>query len=229
LDAAAPIGPILDRIFGDVTRDVNRTGSLSDDLVLVFTAGRFYQQALQLWDTDPEFAFLNLVNAGEVLVSGIDFDPSELEDESLTLLLSEIDARLEPATAQKLRGKFFGQISRRFRKGLAKLLNTPFYSGGESSRDFLCLTPDNIEKHLKAAYSLRSRFLHVGTRFGSWVAFSPDGAEISLGPSAYGDTEWKKLTALVPTLTGLERVIRFCLLRFIHQRTSPIHPLLDGN
>jgi hypothetical protein len=227
LDKAPLLVPILDSIFGDVHRDISRNGSLSDDLIRAFTAGRFYQQALQAYDSDPEFAFLNLVNAGEVLVSGLKFEESELKDECLTAVLAEIDAKLEPTAAKQIRKKFFGQISRRFRKGLAKLLNPAFFSGSESTRDFLCLKPENIEKHLKAAYDLRSRFLHVGTRFGGFITASPDHEEISLAPAAYGDTEWKKLTAIVPTLAGLERVIRFCLLRFVHQRASAVHPSLD--
>jgi hypothetical protein len=226
LDEATPLVPILDSIFGDVHRDISRADSLSDDLIRAFTAGRFYQQALQAYDSDPEFAFLNLVNAGEVLVSGLPFEESELKDECLTTVLAEIDAKLEPATAQRIRKKFFGQISRRFRKGLAKLLNPAFFSGSESTRDFLRLKPENVEKRLQAVYDLRSIFLHEGRRFGGFVISGPDHEEISLGPAAYGDSDWKKLTAKVPTLAGLERVIRFCLLRFVHQRASALHSLL---
>ncbi|HEX8313108.1 MAG TPA: hypothetical protein VF614_17415, partial [Chthoniobacteraceae bacterium] len=223
LDAAEPIVPIFDSIFAHV----NETGSLSDGLNLVFTAGRFYQQALQQYDSDPELAFLSLVNAGEVLVSGLTFTTAELQDKELTAQLAEIDEKLDPELAADIRAKFFGQISRRFRRGLAKLLNAAFYAGSESTNDLYRLQPETIEKHLRAAYDLRSKFLHAGTRFGGWVKSPVQGAETSIGTPAFGTADWKKLITAIPTLGGLERVIRFALMRFIHQRISPICPLLD--
>ena len=222
-DEAQPLVPILDRIFAEV----NGTGSLSKDLNLAFTAGRFYQQALQQYDSDTELAFLSLVNAGEVLVSGLKFTKAELRDDKLTAMLAEIDRCVKPETAAELKERFFRQISRRFRKGLTKSLNANFYSGSESAKDFLRLKPENIEKHLRAAYDLRSTFLHAGTRFGVWVLSDGEGSETSIGTPAYGDSDWKKLIAAIPTLNGLERVIRFALLRFIHKRISSLNQLLD--
>jgi len=215
------------RILEQVFDEVDETRQLSQDLLLAFTAGRFYQQALQQYDSDPELAFLSLINAGEVLVSGLQFTENELGDEQLTVLLGEIDAQLSPGTASALRKKLFGQISRRFRKGLSKSLNENFYLGSESAEAFLRFTSENVEKHLKAAYSLRSQFLHAGTRFGNWVSTDYQGSEIFIGTPAFGDSEWKKLIAAIPTLGGLERVIRFSILRFIHQRISPLHVSLD--
>ena len=222
-DEAKLLLPILDRIFAEV----DGNGTLSKDLLLSFTAGRFYQQALQQYDSDPELAFLSLVNAGEVLVRGLVFTTEELQDEMRTSLLREIDVRLGPETAAIIRKKFFGQISRRFRKGLSRLLNESFYQGSEAKLPFSRLTSQKMERHMKAAYSLRSQFLHAGTRFGSWVSFVHQGAEVSIGTPAYGDAGWKRLLAAVPTLNGLERVIRFALLRYIHQRVSRLHVSLD--
>lgn len=222
-DEATLLMPMLDRVFAEV----DGTGQLSPDILLAFTAGRFYQQALQQYDSDPELAFLNLVNAGEVLASGLPFTEAELGDEQVAVLLAEIDAQLKPESASALRKKFFGQISRRFRKGLTKMLNEHFYLGAESTKEFLRFKPENMEKHLKAAYALRSQFLHAGTRFGSWVSMDFQGSDIFIGTPAFGDSEWKKLIAAIPTLVGLERVIRFSVLRFIHQRISPLHASLD--
>jgi hypothetical protein len=222
-DEATPLIPLLDQVFVEV----HGTGQLSQDLLLAFTAGRFYQQALQQYDSDPELSFLSLVNAGEVLVSGWPLTETDLTDEDLTAMIAEIDMKLSAETALALKKKFFGQISRKFRKGLSKSLNEHFYLGSESTEEFLCLKPENVEKHLKAAYALRSRFLHAGARFGNWVSLDYQGAEISIGTPAVGDPEWKKLISAIPTLGGLERVIRFAVLRFIHQRISPLHAWLD--
>jgi len=181
---------------------------------------------LQLYDADPEFAFLSLVNAGEVLASGLQLGDDDLYDDELKELLVEIEVKAGQETAQKLKKRLF-QVRRKFTCGLARLLNTAFFEGSESAQDFFRLKPDNIEKHLKAAYDLRSRFLHVGTRFGNWVSVSHEGAEVMIGEPAYGDPDWKRLISRIPTLGGLERIIRFCLLRFMHQRISILHPLLD--
>ena len=220
---AAVLVPILDRIF----EVVDGADTISDDINTTYTAGRFYQQALQLYEDDAELSFLSLVNAGEVLVSSVAFSEDELKDEQTDTMLVEIEEKLTSGTAAKLKKMLFGQISRRFRVGLAKLLNGNFYDGSECTRDFLKLKPESILKHLKAAYTVRSQFLHNGTRFGQWVLSLEGGSEIMAGVPAYGSNDWKKLISNIPTLYGLERVIRFCLLRFVHQRISPIHPLLE--
>lgn len=221
-EQAAVLIPILDRVF----EVVDGADTISDDINTAYTAGRFYQQALQLYEDDAELSFLSLVNAGEVLVSSVIFNEDELKDEQTDTMLVEIEEKLTSDTATKLKKMLFGQISRRFRVGLAKLLNETFYNGSECTNDFLKLKPESILKHLKAAYAVRSQFLHSGTRFGQWVLSLEGGSEIMVGVPAYGSSDWKKLISNIPTLYGLERVIRFCLLRFIHQRISRIHSLL---
>jgi hypothetical protein len=187
--------PILNSVFSEVTRDVKKDGSLPEPLVLAYTAGRFYQKALEMFESEPEFAFLSLINSGEVLVSGLKFENSELEDAALNTIMSEVDAKLEPKIAEEIRKRFFGQISRRFRKGLVKLLNSAFFAGSETE-EFLRLTPTNVEDRLKAAYELRSIFMHEGTPFGWVVSHDYQGNEISLGQAAYGEDRWKKITGM---------------------------------
>lgn len=107
LDEATALIPILEQVFREVTRDISQTNLLPSDLILAFTAGRFYQQALQLYDTDPEFAFLSLVNAGEVLASGLQFGEDELYDVELKALLVEIEAKVGQDTTEKLKKRLF--------------------------------------------------------------------------------------------------------------------------
>lgn len=222
LHTALPLLPMLDAIV----LEINENKPLSVDLELALAAGRFYLQALQLFESDPELAFLSLVSAGEVLVGGLDFSRDGVYDNDTEELIVEIKEKLGDAKAEKIRQLF--KVSRKFRVGLRKLVNTAFFEGSESQDAFYRLTPDEFEMRIAAAYELRSKFLHKGTRFGVWVTiFDHQNADVSIGPPAYGDAEWKKLISRVPTLVGMERVIRFCLLRFMHQKVSRLHEKLD--
>jgi len=223
LHEAKPLLPILDAVF----LEINEKKSVSPELELAFTAGRFYLQALQLFESDPELAFLSLVNAGEVLVSGLEFSEDEIYDKDAQELLAEIKEKLGDTKAEKVRDRFF-QIRRKFRVGLSKLVNRTFFEGSESQDEFYKFKPDEFDMRIAAAYDLRSNFLHAGKKFGVWVEIMGHrNADVSIGLPAYGDQEWKKLISRIPTLVGMERVIRFCLLRFLHQNVSPLHDKLN--
>jgi hypothetical protein len=223
LHEAKQLLPILETVI----LEINENKPVSKELELAFTAGRFYLQALQLFEPDPELAFLSLINAGEVLINGLAFSDDEIYDKDTQALLSEIEATLGDIKAQKVRDRFF-QIRRKFRLGLSKLVNQAFFEGSESQEDFYRIRPEDFETRVVAAYDLRSAFLHAGKTFGGWVtALDHRNAEVSIGKPSAGDAEWKKLIERIPTLIGMERVIRFCLLRFLHQQVSPLHEKLN--
>jgi hypothetical protein len=223
LHEAKPLLPILEAVF----LEINDSKPAAKELELVFSAGQFYLQALQLFESEPELAFLSLVNAGEVLISGLEFSESEIYDEEIRTLLAEIKDKLGESKAEKVRGRFF-QIRRKFRIGLSKLVNQSFFEGSESREDFYQFKQEDFDTRIAAAYDLRSYFLHAGKRFGIWVEIMGNmNADVSIGTPAYGDPEWKKLISRIPTLVGMERVIRFCLLRFLHQKVSPLHEKLN--
>ena len=72
-------------------------------------------------------------------------------------------------------------------------------------------------KSMASAYDLRSRYVHTGVPFGSWIslAMSGDNNEIQVGaPIVKEDKELGKLIGHAPTFVGLERVTRYVLLRF---------------
>jgi len=107
-------------------------------------------------------------------------------------------------------------------------VNESFFEGSESQQELFKLKPNDFDVRMAAAYDLRSHFLHAGKTFGVWVtSLANSNAEVGLGAPAYGDAEWKKLIARAPTLVGMERVIRFCLLRFLHQKVSFLHEKLQ--
>lgn len=223
LHNAKPLLPILEAVL----LEINEKKSVSEALELAFAVGRFYVEALRLFESDPELAFLALVNAGEVLVSGLEFTEDELFDSETSKLLKEIQDKLGDEIVNKVRERLF-QIRRRFRCGLSRLVNASFFEGTESEEELCKLKLEDFDKRMAAAYDLRSSYLHAGKRFEGWAtALDYRNAEVSVGTPAYGDAEWKKVISRIPTLVGMERVIRFCLLRFLHQKVSHIHDKLD--
>lgn len=90
LQRAEPLRCIFDSIF----LEIDNNQPVPDDLELAFTAGRFYRQALDLFTTDPELAYLSLVSAGEVLVGALEYSSEELFDETLRSVLKEIETKV---------------------------------------------------------------------------------------------------------------------------------------
>lgn len=71
-------------------------------------------------------------------------------------------------------------------------------------------------KAIKAAYDIRSTYVHTGKAFGTYIkgraSEMPTGAWVSDDPEMRG---FLKALNVAPTLKGLERIMRFCLLRFL--------------
>jgi hypothetical protein len=200
---------------------------VSQEIERAFTAGRFYQEALHLFARDVELAYISLVNAGEVLVGGLEFSEEELFDPDFLRLLRRIEEKMGGDALRQIRSRLF-QVRRRFFIGLKRLVSPAFFDGYEGKHPFLAIRQENFEQRMAAAYDLRSRYLHAGTRFESWVRWAAQSdQEVVGGEPAYGDREWKTLIARIPNFFGLERVIRFALLRFIHQKIAQLHEKLD--
>jgi len=183
------------------------------------TAGRFYLQALQNFEERPDVAYLNLITAGEVLSNYYSYDKDELLDEQAKKILHKIATASDngPELAKQIKGRLF-QVKRRFLRTLENLLTDPFFAESEAKQDFLRLKKEDIQDRLSAAYDLRSQHVHSGLPFGKWISrmLVGDACEVQVGTPVVGDKSFEKVLARAPTYFGLERVIRYCLLRFIH-------------
>jgi len=196
------------------------------------TAGRFYLQALQNFEERPDVAYLNLITAGEVLSNYYSYDKDELLDEQVKDIIRQISKASDngPELAKQIKGRLF-QVKRRFLRALEDLLTDPFFAESEAERDFLRLKKDDIKSRLSAAYDLRSQHVHSGIPFGSLVSRTLGGeaGEIQAGNPVVGNKDFEKVLAKAPTYFGLERIIRYCLLRFIHTHGVLIDPRLADN
>jgi len=197
----------------------------------LFTAGRFYLRSLQEFDRQPEFAYLDLITCGEIL-SNFDEDPAgDLLDSNTREMLHQI--RSECMAGDKIARqleKIMRQVKRRYTLTLSRLLTRPFFEGSECAQEFGQLKEDEIEKRLKASYDLRSLYVHTGIPFGHWV--QPYGRslyEVHIGRPEIEDRKISKVIHRAPTYFGLERIMRYCLLRFIHLHGVPLDSKLGDD
>ncbi len=131
--------------------------------------------------------------------------------------------------AKRIRNRLF-QVRKRHNLTIQKLLTSDFFANSESTSEFFSLTIEGFTKRINAAYDLRSLYVHTGTEFGPWLTIGMrDNYEINLGQPVIKDKTLKKLIQDCPTLFGLERIMRYCLLRFIHLHGCKIDDSLEGD
>lgn len=180
------------------------------------TAAKFYSQALRNFESDPEVAYLHLITVGEILAEGQEFPVAETLDARTRQYLGRIERELAEgeAVARHFHGRL-RSIRRRFVLTLSRLVDAPFFARKEASETFMALKAASFVKALLAAYDLRSKYVHTGQPFGNWVR--PRGQvveEMQVGKPVVDSKDLAKVLAGAPTLVGLERVIRYALLRF---------------
>lgn len=182
-------------------------------------AARFYQRALQAVEDDPEVAYLHLITAGEIIANHKPFVENEHVDKATRSALARIEREMQggDALASMLRGKL-RSVKRRFVTAIVSYLEPTFFDRSESSERFTRLTADDIEKRLGAAYDLRSKSVHTGRPFGSWIKPQHHNAEVQHGePVVPGDRELERILYKAPTFVGLERLLRFALIGFAQE------------
>ena len=181
------------------------------------TCSKFYLQALQNAERDPEVAYLHLITSIEVLSNFYPYDKEELLDEDSKVALETIKCECPDGAklARFVSGKLF-QVKRRFLKTLSALVDDTFFTMSEASNPLFGFKQDTFIKCMASAYDLRSRYVHTGTPFGDWVSLTVcgDNNEVQVGASVVKeDRKLGKIIDHAPTLIGLERVTRYVLLK----------------
>ena len=122
------------------------------------------------------------------------------------------------------------QIKRAYTLTITRLLTDYFFQNTEAPEGLGRLQKVDIEKRVKAAYDLRSVYVHSGVNYGPWThSHNLVRNEIQLGTPIIhdDDDDYAKAVAAAPTYLGLERIMRYCLLRFIHLHGIPIDSRLN--
>ena len=152
-------------------------------------ACKFYMQALQNAEHNSEVAYLHLITAGEIL-----------------------SGEIRCADTKGVKGKFV--------KALYSLLDDDFYTASDSARSPVRFGPNNIERSIGAAYDLRSCYVHTGAPFGMWVdpTMGFASGDLPIGKPVVDDGNLGRVLAVAPTFAGLERLVRYCVLRLMASR-----------
>ena len=112
-------------------------------------------------------------------------------------------------------GRYKHEIGKNFTKGLMALLDDRFYVTNAAG-EFHRFDPDSMQARITAAYALRSNYVHAGRSFGEWKnPLSWREMDILPGKPQMEDEELAGLLENAPMLVGLERLIRYCLLRLM--------------
>lgn len=181
-------------------------------------AGRFYIQALRQVEGSPEIAFLSLITVGEILSSYFKYPIEDLIDENTTKLLREL-REIEgfgKKLAKKVEAKLYG-ISEAFCKYLLECLDDDFFKRPEAKNSYEQLKKEDIKQRLKAAYNMRSQFVHAGKFQSNWMSVNHlnNNEEIVHGSPVIGDKDTEKMIKRSPTFVGMERIMRYALIMFL--------------
>ncbi|MCC6579082.1 MAG: hypothetical protein IT440_01475 [Phycisphaeraceae bacterium] len=182
------------------------------------TCAKFYLQALQNAERNPEVSYLHLITAGEILSNYYEYDKNELLDEESLRILEVV--RRDVDDGQKIAKQIIGkmlQIKKRFLITISNLIDESFFSRTEAPNMRFGFLGDSFMKRMASAYDLRSKYVHTGIPFGSYVSLTLGkyNNEVQAGaPVVDEDKELEKLIGHAPTLIGLERVIRYVLLKY---------------
>ncbi|MGE7191744.1 hypothetical protein [Lysinibacillus fusiformis] len=189
---------------------------------MILTAGKFYNRALGVFPNESELAYLDLITCGEMISNfmNIEYTDEIIYDENLMRTFNKI---LEIDNGEKivrdLKKRLF-QVKRRFVYALKFILNDSFFENSELTETYNGelgrLNKENIETILKAAYDLRSHYVHSGIQFGKSVWSFHHFNETMIGRPYGYDKTVSKIIFKSPTFIGLERIMRYSLLRIIH-------------
>lgn len=184
-------------------------------------AANFYHQALQNFERQPEVAYLHLITAGEIISNFGDFKLDELLDDEARTALARIEREMPDGVAisKKLSSRF-RSIKKKFVLTLVGLMEEDFFQRTDMQEPYGRLKSESFKASIAAAYDLRSKHLHTGRSFGDWV--SVGRSEAMNGRPMVDDKEFGKILHKAPTLMGLERVVRYCLLRFAETNGVPV-------
>ncbi len=98
-------------------------------LNILFAAGRFYERLLRMYDTDPEYAYLDLVTFGGILQNYYEFTEEELYDDKTRLLFNQVVAEMKDgeAVVKQIKGSM-RQLKRAYTLTITRLLTDYFFA-----------------------------------------------------------------------------------------------------
>ena len=196
---------------------------------IVMTAARFYRRALDSVGHRNELAFTDLVTCGEVLTHSTSLSDEQLYDDDFLKRMATIEAEVKGGakTVCVIKSRLYS-VKKRFTVGLRQNLDDYFFSASEAKLALTRISREHIERNLKAAYDLRSKYLHTGTPIENWIRNCASVCdEVATGNAACIDPDLKKIVDQTLTLSGLERIIRYNILVRLEHLGTDLHGTRD--
>jgi hypothetical protein len=191
-----------------------------------------YAESLRLFVIDKEIAYFRLIQSLECLVDKRDYSDEQLygHDEQLTFYLSWL-VSLEDNKGKKAASYFKNrlyQVKRSVLLLIDELIDDAFFHTKNNS-----LTPTSLKQGIAAAYDLRSCYIHTGEQFGMWIdPVNGRAGDTEIIPTSFlGLCEDENIAALLRkslTYLGLEKVVRYVILKFIHKNMYPLRSLFEN-
>lgn len=196
---------------------------VTNKLNIFLIAARHYWLSLNQVLLEPDIAYINLVTAAEILSSNFEFDDKNLFDEDTIKMFEEIEQKLDngPKKVKIVKSRFF-QVKRKYWLTIQNLIDDAFYSS--SPYKGKKIVKAKLEKLAKNAYDLRSGYLHAGEEFGRYTVARPDmsdeyGNLFSTGLSK----DLIKLLKNSPRYMGMEKIIHYCLYKYLVDHIVSVH------
>ena len=194
------------------------------------TACKFYMRALQTAETDPEASYIQLIMSWETMSHHFEYNREELLDVETLKDLATIEDAFEEGKdiSRRLRHRM-RSIKRTFVKSLHGLVDDEFFVSKETDLEYGFFKTEDFCKRIGAAYDLRSKYVHSGIPFGRWIAPDIHSLDTQTGRPMGEAREHANILEKAPTLLGLERLIRYCLLVFMDGNGFPgIGRIING-
>jgi len=209
--------------FGELANWLARAERLKPDLHEPFVlCAKLYQQALELIESKPDLAYLNLVSAIEVLASRHDLEKPTLDEvyPDIAALTGRVqDDELRSGIEQKIVAKE-RLIKRKFVEFIVTHTDETFWSSGSRPQHGR-VEPRQLKELMEKVYDQRSRTLHSGEPFPPNVFHPPlldeefpIGVEMSVG-----ERKWLP-EDLVPSPHFFERLVNHVLKNFLVRHST---------
>jgi len=199
----------------------------SPEAIAFEAAVKFYSQALQNVEKNIEVAYLNLITAGEILANQHSPQKEELLDGTIQSILRDVREYVPDGNkCANILASQMRQIKKRFANAIEDLVDDQFFDGSEHEEKFRKMSKESLGSRVRAAYDIRSQYVHSGVSFGRWIAprGTPPYNEVQLGKPVLEDKRISKLLVKAPTYVGLERIIRYCLIKFAVKHSLIVLP-----
>lgn len=188
---------------------------------ILLEAGKYYAKALRIAEEDPEIAYLHLITSVEILSNYFDYEMKDLISAELAKDLEVIKEKVGEKVSRKI-SSHLRSLKAKSVKTMMRLIDDDFFLSEKSKVQKGRFLKEDIESNLKSAYDLRSKYVHSGLPFGQWSKCDLNCYDLLTFEPNTNDKSYNKVLKNAPTLTGLESIVRYCLLQFMKKNGLPI-------